>query len=406
MKMTRQHAAPLLIENLAGEFTPKPLTRLPQRQRPGECGFPERLLQELVNAYPETLPVKEFEPAFSYLRPVCTELPLGGQYLDNLLINADGRICLVECKLWRNPEAVRKVVGQVLDYAGELSQLTYEDLDSAVRRACRQKSGNVLAEKVLGPEATDADRADFHDAVSRSLQLGNFLLLIVGDGIRLGLEQIAELLERRAALGFSLALIEMAVYSSETNGGPYYVQPRLLLKTKVITRTVFVAGRDAEAAQVANVSAGTKPQTLSEQEFFAKLAEQDRTYPEAVQTFLERCEAAGVEPELLRKFVLYVELADGDSINVGTISKDGSVATFGVASRDGKIGQPVGRRYLERVAAFLGPDATVKTSTPGNEYVSYGGKASIPLKVMLDNQQKWLSAISEAVNAFRSHGMM
>ncbi len=34
---------------------------------------------------------------------------------------------LVEAKLWRNPEARRKVIGQILDYAKELSRWNYED---------------------------------------------------------------------------------------------------------------------------------------------------------------------------------------------------------------------------------------------------------------------------------------
>ena len=103
---------------------------------------------------------------------------------------------------------------------------------------------------------------------------------------------------------------------------------------------MFIVGREEEATQIADVGAGSKPQTLSEQEFYAKLAEQDRTYPEAVRAFLERCEAVGVEPELRRTFVLYVDLPDGDRINLGTIRKTGLLksgalpdATISSASR-------------------------------------------------------------------------
>src|SRR6266852_4679464 len=80
----------------------------------------EALLQRLIQTAPECLPIRAIDPAFIGLRAVCTELPLRedvGRFADNLLINADGRICLVECKLATNAEADRDVLAQLLDYA-------------------------------------------------------------------------------------------------------------------------------------------------------------------------------------------------------------------------------------------------------------------------------------------------
>jgi hypothetical protein len=34
----------------------------------------------------------------------------------------------VECNLWRNPDAVREVIAQILDYAAELASLSYDQL--------------------------------------------------------------------------------------------------------------------------------------------------------------------------------------------------------------------------------------------------------------------------------------
>jgi hypothetical protein len=117
--MPTQHTAPIILDGLEKPFQAKCLTRLRQ-MRGGDRQFPEELLQTLIDSHPEMLPVEELEPSFSGLRSVCRELPLGrgeSKYLDNLLINTEGRACLVECKLWRNPEAVRGVVAQALDYA-------------------------------------------------------------------------------------------------------------------------------------------------------------------------------------------------------------------------------------------------------------------------------------------------
>src|SRR3954470_8687005 len=53
-------------------------------------------------------------------------IPGAGQ-VDLLGVGIDGSITLVECKLENNPEIRRKVVGQVLAYAGGLWRTPYDD---------------------------------------------------------------------------------------------------------------------------------------------------------------------------------------------------------------------------------------------------------------------------------------
>ena len=47
-------------------------------------------------------------------------------------MNEEGYLTLVETKLWRNPEARRTVVAQIIDYASHLSTWTYDELRQAV----------------------------------------------------------------------------------------------------------------------------------------------------------------------------------------------------------------------------------------------------------------------------------
>jgi hypothetical protein len=91
---------------------------------------------------------------------------------------------IVEAKLWRNPEARRKVIGQILDYAKELSRWDYQDLQREISRATGRK-GNVLYDLVKDQHPTITE-AEFVDDVTRTLAKGRYLLLILGDGIREG----------------------------------------------------------------------------------------------------------------------------------------------------------------------------------------------------------------------------
>src|SRR5690554_5194212 len=118
--------------------------------------------------------------------------------IDIIYVTPQGKLVIVEAKLWRNPEARRKVIGQVLDYAKELSLWDYEDLQREVSRATGRK-GNVLYQ-IVADQFPETDEALFVDEVTRSLADGRFLLLILGDGIREGVAAIAQFLEEVGTL--------------------------------------------------------------------------------------------------------------------------------------------------------------------------------------------------------------
>ncbi|MHB9833319.1 hypothetical protein Q8F57_000625 [Paraburkholderia terrae] len=150
------------------------------------------------------------------------------------MVTPSGLPVLVECKLWRNPEARREVVGQILDYAKELTRWSSSDLQREVRNRLK-RSGDPILEMVL-TVAPDTDEIQFNDALTANLRRGRFLLLIVGDGIREGVEAISDYLQTHAGLHFTLGLVEMRMFS--TPDGSRLIVPRVLARTKVLTRTV------------------------------------------------------------------------------------------------------------------------------------------------------------------------
>lgn len=214
----------------------------------------EAWLRDLLAAHPTLLPINEVDPSFAPLAPLCKEMRTEAGLVDVALISPTGRLTLVECKLWRNPEARRKVVAQILDYARAISRWTYADLQRQVAAASGRK-GNVPFEvaKALAP---DLDEAVFVDATARALREGRFLLLIAGDGIREGVSGITDLITRNAALGFSFGLIEVALYGFGNDG--LIVQPRVVAKTETIERLfvrVVTEGEEAIAEQLSDDSA-------------------------------------------------------------------------------------------------------------------------------------------------------
>lgn len=208
-------------------------------------GRNEAWLRDMLFDNPGLLPVKEIDPAYGPLIPLCTELRTEAGPLDIAFINQFGRLTLVECKLWRNPQARREVVAQVLHYAQAVSRWSYSDLQRQVSMATGL-TGNVPYDlaKSKHPELVEHD---FVDATAAALRAGRFLLLIAGDGIREDVGAMAELINSNAALGFSFGVVEVALYGFED--GALAIQPRVVTKTRIIDRSVVLVG-DGSGRQV------------------------------------------------------------------------------------------------------------------------------------------------------------
>ena len=220
---------------LAGAGEPQLVPRVPE----GEARR-EHTLRDLIYDNPAIMPVHELDPSYGRLFTVAKELNIPGVgFVDVVLADEHGRLVVVECKLWRNPQARREVVGQILDYARELSRYAYEDLQRQITVATKQQ-GNVLYAMAQAAGSTLTE-AEFVDRVSRDLTAGRFLLLIVGDGITEGTRRIGEYLSNQPGLAFNFGLIEMAEYRYADAGGVSHeiVQPRILARTAVIERHVI-----------------------------------------------------------------------------------------------------------------------------------------------------------------------
>ena len=236
----------------------------------------ESWLQRRLFECPNLLPVSEIDPSFGPLIPIGCEIGTPAGPMDNLYISPQGTLTLVEAKLWRNPEARRQVVGQILDYAKELGRWSYDDLDER----CKEVAGQSLWELVTtSTTALDIDEARFVDAVARNLRAGRFLLLIVGDGIREDMERLADFLQDSPQLRFTLALVELQIFRLDEN---YLILPLIVGRTKEIVRAV-VKVSSSENASVSvememsdgdgGASNSRSRRTLSEPEFFELLTD-------------------------------------------------------------------------------------------------------------------------------------
>jgi len=200
--------------------------------------FEEAWLQEVLFKHPAVLPIELVDEDFAPLIPIGQEIAS----IDNLFISPKGLLTIVETKLWRNPEAHRTVVAQILDYAKGLATWSYKELDKAVQGFMQKSFGEpkslfkVVKDHVRNLEVSDIE---FQDLVQGGLTDGRFALLVVGDRIFPGATQLAEIIQSAPHLRFSMNFVELQCYRLKKDSDwPLVVFPGFVAKTKEVERAV------------------------------------------------------------------------------------------------------------------------------------------------------------------------
>ncbi len=391
---------PIFLSGLDSEKTAMSLERV-NFTKDDATIYDEAWLQNLLFNHPKILPINEVESVFNPLIPICYELPTNAGPIDNFFINDEGLITLVECKLWRNPDARRDVIGQILDYAKEISRWSYEDLLEAVRKNTGSE-GNVLYEIVKSYRG-DVDEIVFVDSVTRNLKRGNFLLLIVGDGIREGVENIANFLQRHAGLHFTFGLVELGIFKMPANlSSGYIIEPRILVRTVEIERAViraehfFVSIEEPPSQIITHRQAGRRS-TITETEFYEDLEQTNSKIAKLLPAFFKECEDLGLTITKRKSMILHWEDSNGIRHNFGTIFPNGTIRTnyFCQSAKDaGNIA--IGEQYLDGIAKLIGSATIRQKGNPWTWTVKQSDKDPSVLN-LLKQSDKWLALIEKAM---------
>jgi hypothetical protein len=245
-----------------------------------ETRYDEAWLQELLRQNPAILPVAEVESVFSPLIPIGREVATETGAIDNMFISPRGYLTIVETKLWRNPEAKREVVAQVIDYASALAKWDYARLDATAKQYTKRYAESAWSladwiEKQIGGEL-EGGRGFFEDTVSRNLRLGRFLVLIVGDRIRESVVEMVNYVNKYPGLALNVALIELQGYWVEKGRWPIVAVPRIVARTEIIERSIVevtvVQGKPAQIeVRRPDQKEPKKQRPLTEEAFWAAL---------------------------------------------------------------------------------------------------------------------------------------
>jgi hypothetical protein len=412
MSNATQYGRTLYIGGLEAGASATPLVRVRLSKKASEStAYDEAWLQRLIMNHPSLLPIDQIEPAFANLVPICIELQTPSGFVDNLFVTPSGNLALVECKLWRNPEARREVIGQIIDYAKDLSTWTYEKLHEAISHTTLfdESSGGKTRSLYEAVSANcETDEASFIDALSRNLRRGRFLLLIVGDGIREGIEGMTEFLQQYAGLHFTLALVELALFELPTGG--YIAQPRVLVKTTNIDRGIVTVADEGRITIRPTAPAGPNPvatgakMTITKELYLEKLEKEFPGMPQRLNRFIDNLAAYNIVPEFGTETMILRWRPEGTkSWNLGTIaSSPGYVGVLWMDYLGSKVQSEALRdsfkQFLENLARLVPGAYVKKTPKESNWYVAAQDGKYITVDALLADETRedgWIRAIAE-----------
>lgn len=288
--------------------------------------FNEAWLQNLLAENPSLIPSSEISGDYAPLVCIGREVPVGSGdtqgYIDNLYVSPSGHIVIVETKLFRNQESRRTVVAQIIDYAKELQKWDCEKLNKIASEYFFKTKGqafNIIDVMAQHGFCTFSDESALVDAINKSLSKAEFLLMIIGDGIRSGVLQLADFLNENTSMSFCMALAEIEVYQAQDS---VIIIPNLITKTTVIERRI--SSSQIEDTDDYKRQYIQKP-VLSRKDFIYRFSDN-----------------GGYDPDEVSEFISDMETIDGLSVGIAPTEltirfspEDGSsyaLLTFGIAS--------------------------------------------------------------------------
>ncbi len=322
----------------------------------------EGFLQEALHENPGILPVDEIDGSFSPLVSLGREIA----GIDNLFISPSGLLTLVETKLWRNPQSLREVVGQILDYAAEVSSWSYSDLESSVRTCLSsplQKNRSLYQHVASSCPDEVPPENQFIDDVEKGLRMSRFLLIIVGDGIREGVEKVLGNLHNYPQRLFTFGLVEIHIYENPAVFNGKILLPLLVAKTTEIVRAVVRVQTEGKAQVSVEIEDSTKDSTspsrrkLTEDIFFDEV--KDETARSLYKKLLSLADELGCE-KLGRSSSISIRLPDPkgsrQKLTLLVLTTAGELYVGWLADQLGRIGlsKNIAYDYVKTLCNIIG----------------------------------------------------
>ncbi len=350
--------------------------------------YNEAFIRDLCFENPNLIPISEIDTKASSLISLCTEMSIKSGFCDVLFIDQNGIITIVECKLFKNPEAERKVIAQLLDYAKDFVEMDFSMLE---KKVCDRRQDVKSLYDIVGKDNDSFDYDTFKEKTERNLKDGNFNLLIVGDKVRANVERMVNFMNSYSKMSFTLAIVELQMFKLPDNS--IFIVPYCIAKTVEWRLNVL---QNEQTKTTVLDSAITRHDN---DEFYKRLSQYiDITNTSALKNFVDDLSSSfPIITQLGRGKCLSLMIkTDDEQANLFTVSENGNVDFYGlIYDSISDQRKKIGYEYLNKLAEIF----NFKLDTVGLHWqvVPRRNKKRVTISEFLSDTESWKNAISDYI---------
>ena len=189
-------------------------------------------LQQFLKEHADLMPLEDIDLSAPRLLCIGWEVGLASGAEDILYIDSNGMLTVVETKLRKNSESRREVVGQILEYAAQMSTWTSGDVERQAEKFFGSEHSpktyrrfslrQAMESHVQSDEAEEFDYDLFLEQVQEHIDTGSFRLVIAIDEPPVPLLKTVEFVNRFSR-HFELYLVQLKRFNDAETGTDVFV---------------------------------------------------------------------------------------------------------------------------------------------------------------------------------------
>jgi hypothetical protein len=182
----------------------------------------EKELQDAIEKLPSLLnPISELNGQDYPLLILKREFGVGSGSVDFLAVDQDGALYIIETKLAENPESRRAVIGQVLEYASNLSDMPYEAITDECREYLKEHGSleqvvhNFYARLSAVEPVLSAE--DYRKAIADNLNSRRINIVIVANKVNLEIQRLFHFVDQETKDNLNFIVLEINTYHLDSD---------------------------------------------------------------------------------------------------------------------------------------------------------------------------------------------
>jgi ribosomal protein L30E len=175
-------------------------------------------LQKYINDYPSLLdPISKINKQEYPIFIISKEFNVKSGYIDLFAIDIEGNLYIIETKLAENPEIRRSVIGQVLEYANNLTEMNYDSICNECNKYFQKNTDlnkiiNNYYKEYIKNNDIEMGKMDYKKVISENIKNGKINIVIIANNISYEIQKLINYIDEITNDKINFIVLEINKY--------------------------------------------------------------------------------------------------------------------------------------------------------------------------------------------------